>query len=195
MSLGWRGWGTVTILGSGAACFHLSPCDHLQPLSLPPGYLSSVPFLRISFFFLCVSYFHHLSGSLSFLSLWVSTSTCVPKSRSLSVCFCVSYFPSLTPSPCLSLCYYFHLSCCLSLPLPPPQFLSVFSVSLLDPVASKGRLWSQGAQHSISFLHPASPSVLSTSLPAQSSQPSSEQGLQSDVAASPPGHTSSFYCI
>ena len=93
---------------------------------MPPRSLSSVLFLRISFFCFCASYFHHLSGSLSFLSLRVSTSTCVPRYLSLSAFVSLTFVLSLLIP--VSLCFYFHLSlsCCLSLPLPPPQFLSVF---------------------------------------------------------------------
>lgn len=98
---------------------------------------------NLLFLFLCLLLSSSLSVSLLSVSPCLDFNLCPQISQPL--CFCVSYFLSLTPSPCLSLCFYFHLSlsCCLSLPLPPPQFLSIFSVSLLDTMASKSRLWSQ----------------------------------------------------
>ena len=86
---------------------------------MPPRSLSSVLFLRISFFCFCASYFHHLSRSLSFLSLHVSTSTCVPKYLSLSASVSLTFFLSLLLPVSLSVSISTYLclavSLCLSL--------------------------------------------------------------------------------
>lgn len=94
----------------------------------------------LSFFCFCVSHFHPLSGSLSFLSwcILASIRVCpqISWSLCLSVSFCVSYSFSLSPSPCLSVSIstYLFLAVSLFFPPPAPRRLN-FSVSLLDPVA------------------------------------------------------------
>lgn len=105
----------------------LRPCPasfYAPPLSL------LCPGSRISFSCFCVPYLHHLSGSLSFLSLRVLTSTCVPKFLSLSLSVSLTSFLSLLPiSLCVSISTCLFLAVSLGLSLHPNfspffQFLS-----------------------------------------------------------------------
>ena len=175
--------------------------------SLPPEPLRPCP---ASFYAPSLSLLCSVSQNLLFLflclllssSLWVSLLSVSPcldfnlcPQISQPLCFCVSYFRSLTPSPCLSLFLFPPISVLLSLFTSPSTPISLRFFQFLSCILWQARADYGASEPSTAFLHPAPPSALSASLPAQSFQPSSEQGLQSDVAAPPPGHTSYVYRI